>query len=123
MDMVHSDETPNLHSCRLRGISWAVGDPEDGDWTSELILDLDYLVEWVCVDSEPCRFKIAPAQVVFSGVTDLKSHLVWGSTGFQVSVADAVIWSVERSAIADQKVFLDRPYYAWRIQFHAPDGG
>lgn len=121
--MNQADETPNLHSCRLRGISWSVGDPDEGDWTSELTLDVDYLAEWICVGSDPCRFRVAPAQVVFSGVTDLKVHLAWGTTGFQVSVSDAVIWSVDKRAVAEQKIFLDRPYYAWRIELQSPEGG
>src|SRR3569623_127663 len=117
------DDIPNLHSCRLSGISWAVGDPEEGDWTSELTLELDYIVEWICPDSSPCQFRIAPARAIFSGVSVLAVHLGWGSTGIQVSLSDAVIWSVEKAAVMEQKIFLDRPYYGWRIRLHAPERG
>jgi hypothetical protein len=36
------------HDCHIWGVELRVGDPDDGDWTSELALDLDFIVEWIC---------------------------------------------------------------------------
>ncbi len=30
---------------------------------------------------------------------------------------------IERERIADQKVYLDRPYYRWKIALNWPEGG
>jgi hypothetical protein len=38
------------HDCHLRGIRFEAGDPDEGDWTSDLVLDLDFIVEWTSLD-------------------------------------------------------------------------
>lgn len=47
----------------------------------------------------------------------------WGNSGHQVALYQIVIASVERELIQDQKVHLDRPYYAWKIRLNSPDSG
>ena len=56
-------------------------------------------------------------------MTDLRVGIDWGSSGFQVSPNVPSIAAIERDRVADQKVFLDRPYYRWRISLNAPQGG
>ena len=36
------------HDCHIWGIELRAGDPDDGDWTSDLVLDIDFIVEWIC---------------------------------------------------------------------------
>ena len=33
----------SLHDCHIWGIEFRVGDPDDGDWTSDLTFDVDFI--------------------------------------------------------------------------------
>jgi len=105
------------------GIELRVGDPDEDDWTSDLALDLDFIVEWLCGVGGGGQFRVAPATLVFHGVTDLSLDIDWGRSGHQVAIHHASIGSIERERIQDQKVYLDRPYYAWRIRLNWPASG
>jgi hypothetical protein len=41
----------------------------------ELILDLDYILEWVKCQGDKCEFRIVPATLTFKGVTNLRVSL------------------------------------------------
>ena len=85
------------HDCHVWGVALHVGDPAENDWTSDLVLDLDYIVEWICGAD--------------------------GGAQFRVALHAVSIDRVERVRVQDQKVFLDRPYYGWRIVLNWPQGG
>jgi hypothetical protein len=116
-------DTLSWHDCHIWGIDVRAGNADDGDWTSDLALDIDYIVEWVCAPDKPMQFRVAPASLVFHGVTDLRIHITWQPTGFQGSLHPVSIAQIERRPIENQKVFLDRPYYSFRIVTNWPDGG
>jgi hypothetical protein len=109
------------HDCHIWGIELRAGDPDDGDWTSDLVLDIDFIVEWICGTGGGAQFRVAPATLVFHGVTDPKIDIDWGRLGSQVSLHPASIDNVEREPLRNQKVYLDRPYYSWRIRLNWPD--
>lgn len=110
------------HDDHVYGFDLELGDPERDDWTSDLVLDLDHIVEWVRGEDR-MRFRVAPASLVFHGVTDLRIALAWEDTGFRATPYLPSIDAIERRPVEDQKVFLDRPYYAWEIRFNGPRGG
>jgi hypothetical protein len=60
---------------------------------------------------------------VFHGVTDPRINIDWGYSGHQVSLHCVAIDSIERVQVKDQKVHLDRPYYAWIIRLNWPERG
>lgn len=111
------------HDCHIWAVEFRAGDPDDGDWTSDLALDIDFIVEWICGVGGGTQFRVAPATLVFHGVTDPKIDIDWGSSAFQVALHPVSIGNVERERIQNQKVYLDRPYYSWRIRLSWPDGG
>lgn len=111
------------HDCHIWGIELRAGDPDAGDWTSDLALDVDFIVEWICDVGGGGRFRVAPASLVFHGVTDPKIDIDWGRSGFRTALHPVSIGEVERERIEDQKVFLDRPYYAWAVRLNWPRGG
>ncbi len=115
-------DTLSWHDDSVYGLSFRVGDPARNDWTHDLVLDIDHVVAWVR-EGDRIRFRVAPATLVFHGITDLCVRIDWGSSGHRVSHATPSIGRIERERVADQKVFLDRPYYAWRIELNAPAGG
>jgi len=116
-------EDLSWHDCTLWGLAFHPPDPETGDWTRDLVLDIDFIVEWLCGVGGPTRFRVAPAALVFHGITDLRIAVDWGRSGFQVALHEASIDRIEREAITDQKVYLDRPYYRWTIRLNWPKGG
>jgi len=109
------------HDCHIWAVELRAGDSDDQDWTSELVFDIDYIVEWICGVGSGGQFRVAPATIVFHGVTDPRIDIDWGCSGFQASLHPVSIGSVERELIQNQKVFLDRPYYIWKIHLNWPD--
>ena len=124
--MRHTDadfERLSWHDCHVWGLELRVGDPHEDDWTSDLVLRLDYILEWICGVDGGGQFRVAPAELVFHGVTDPEVGIRWGQSGFQVSLSLPSIDRIERALVQDQRVFLDRPYYRWRVGLNWPDGG
>ena len=105
------------HDNEIYSVEFRVGDPERGDWTSDLVLDIDYIVEWVR-GPNGIQFSVAPATLIFHGATDLHMELASGTDGHQVSLTLPSIAAIERERVTDQKVFLDRPYYRWIIRLN-----
>lgn len=119
-----SDPEPSAwHDDTVYGLRLDLGDPERNDWRSDLMLDLDHIVEWVCGVDRRCRFRVAPATLTFHHVTDLQVAVDCGDTGGQVALHALSIDAVTRERIVDQKICFDRPYYRWRIAFNWPQGG
>ena len=116
-------ETMSWHDCHIWGIDLRAGNADDGDWTSDLALDIDYIVEWLCAPDKKMQFRVARADFVFHGITDLRIDVAWQPTGFQVSLHPISIGQIERQPVENQKVFLDRPYYRFRIASNWPPGG
>jgi len=110
------------HDCHIWAIRFDVGDPEAGDWTSDLVLELDYIVEWLRPTEGRFAFRVAPATLVFEGVTDPRIAIDWARTGFQGALHPVSIDRITRERVAQQKVYLDRPYYSWRIALNWPAG-
>lgn len=111
----------SLHDCHIWAVEFRPGDPDDGDWTSDLALDVDFIVEWICRVGGGGQFRVAPATLLFHGVTDPRIAIDWGREGSQVALHPVSIGNVDRELIRDQKVYLDRPYYRWRIRMNWPD--
>ncbi len=111
------------HDCHVHGVSLVTGDPAHGDWVNNLVLDIDYLTQWSCAADGSARFHVAPASLTFHGVTDLRIQIDWSGDRHQVAPHPAAIDQIERELVVDQRVCLDRPYYAWNVRFNWPDGG
>jgi hypothetical protein len=109
------------HDDTVYGLRFEVGDIARGDWRSELVLDLDHIVEWLCGNDRSARFRVAPATLVFHDVTDLRIGLDWGS-GHRTALGEPQIDAITRAAFEDQKISLGQPYYRWRIGLNWPRG-
>ncbi len=114
-------EQLSWHDCHLWGLAFRAGDAND--LLSELALDIDFITEWLSgTDAKPCRFRVAPATLLFQEVTDLRVGLDWGSSGLPVALSPACIEAVARELIPDRIVYPGRPYYRWQIRFTWPTG-
>jgi hypothetical protein len=111
------------HDNALYGLRLDVGDPSRDDWHSDLALDIDHIVEWLCGVDRRVRFRIAPATLTFHDVTDLTVAIDCGDSGGQVALHPLSIDAITRERIREQKICLDRPYYRWRIALNLPRGG
>jgi len=126
--MVDSDDLDfdrfSCHDDSVYGLALQLGDPAANDWRSDLVLDIDHIVEWIPGEAG-MRFRVAPATLVFHGVSDLRIEIDWGMHGWQVAPAPPTIDRIERERMREdaQRIFLDRPYYLWRIAFASPSGG
>ena len=112
------------HDDTLYGLGFRIGDPERGDWRSDLVLDIDHIVEWLKLANGRFGFRVAPAELVFHDVTDLKLAVDWGDSGGQVALNRPSIDQIvrRRQDPADQKICLDRPYHRWQILLNWPSG-
>lgn len=116
-------EPRSWHDDTLYGLRLEIGDPERDDWRSNLVLDLDHIVEWICGSEGDAQFRVAPATLTFHDVTDLQIAVDCGDTGGQVALYTLSIDAITRERIVEQKICFDRPYYRWRIAFNWPRGG
>ena len=111
------------HDNALYGLRLDIGDGSRGDWRSDLVLDIDHIVEWLCGADRRVRFRVAPATLTFHDVSDLKIAIDCGDNGGQVALHALSIDRIARERLDEQKVCLDRAYYRWRIVLNDPPGG
>lgn len=124
MSDTHSDfDDLSWHDCHIWGVELRPGDPDEGDWTSDLALDIDFIAEWICGVDGGVQFRVAPATLLFHGVTDPKIDVDCGRSVSQVAVHPLAIDGIDRELVEEQKVYLDQPYYHWKIRLNWPDGG
>ena len=116
-------ETTSWHDNIVYGLRFDVGDSFRNDWRSDLVLDIDHIVEWICGTAGGAQFRVAPASLIFHDVTDLKLAVDFGDSGHRTAMNELSIDAITRERIEDQKICLDRPYYRWRIAFNLPRGG
>ncbi len=110
------------HDCIFWRISFPVGNPSTAGWASELLLDIDYILDAVS-ENDTIQYRIAPATILFKDVTDLRIDIDWGSSGNQNAIHEVAIDSISRVLQSEAKVCLDRPYYSWEVTTNWPTGG
>jgi len=103
----------SFHDNLLRGVQIRSDFDQD---QSDLVLDIDYIAEWVCSDNG-CEWMVAAADLTFHGVTGLKFSIDWHDDRFQVYTNGDWILDVKRELIVPQLVHLDRPYWRWQFVF------
>ncbi len=116
-------ESLSWHDCSIWGIDFLVGDPDEDDWTDDLVFHLDFIVEWICGVDRKAKFRVAPARLAFHGVTGPKIAIDWGDGRYQVVPHAVTINRITREPIKDQKVFPGRPYFRWTVDVHPPIRG
>jgi hypothetical protein len=92
-------------------------------WKSDLVFDIDYIVEWLCSVGSRAQFKIAAATLTFHHVTDLKVNIDWGDSSMQVAVAEMTLDRIARRRVEKQLICLDRAYYYWTLWLNSPRPG
>ncbi|MCA1707150.1 MAG: hypothetical protein LC808_29335, partial [Actinobacteria bacterium] len=120
----HADfDGMSWHDCCIHGFELLTGDPDRGDWTNDLALDIDFIVQWACGADGGARFHVAPATLTFHNVTDLQIRIAWADSDYRIAIHPASIGRIEREEVIDHGLRLDRSYYAWVVRLNWPDGG
>jgi hypothetical protein len=111
------------HDDTLYGLRFDLGDSFAGDWYADLVFDIDHIVEWVRGEAGKVGFRVAPANLVFHGVTDLKIAIDWGDSGDRTALHDVSIDGITREPVPDQEGYPAREHYRWRIALNWPQSG
>jgi hypothetical protein len=107
------------HDCHIWGIELRTGDPHE--WTSDLVLHLDFIVTWLCGPDGRATFEIAPATLVFHGVTGLQIAIDWSRDVSGAPAHDIAIHQIDR--VEDRTQALRVPLYRWTIETNWPPDG
>lgn len=116
-------ENLSWHDCVIWRITPCIPNSDVNDPTCDLALEIDFIVEWIHTDGNRFKFRVAPATLVFHGVSALHIDIEWDKDHFSVEMHPATIREIKREVIRDQPACLDRPSYDWRICAGWPDAG
>jgi hypothetical protein len=111
------------HDDTVYAFAIRLGDIAAGDWRSELVFDIDHIVEWVCRPGGGAAFLVVPATLTFHDVTDLAVALDYGDSSHRVALGEPQVDRLARTAVEVPQVRLGRPYWRWTIAFNHPRGG
>ncbi|CUK04189.1 hypothetical protein RUE5091_02598 [Ruegeria denitrificans] len=60
-----------FHDNSIYALKLISPDPNNGDWVSELILDIDHIEDWIRRDNGRFSFSLCQVNLCFEGVSDL----------------------------------------------------
>jgi hypothetical protein len=103
-------ENLGWHDNHVHGLSI-----QDGEYAGKLVLDLDYICEWLCGTDRRCSFMLAPADLVFRDVTELRINIEYKS----IAVAPISIGEIRREIIVRTERYTE---CRWQILFNFPQG-
>ena len=117
---MHSDETcedvkHTFHDASVYGMCLISPEPDQQDWRSELILDIDYILEWIKNDDGLISFRLVQAELCFVNVSDLR--VVFGFP--QVTINPLPIDQIVRS---DRPLGVRELYREYRWDIVLNDG-
>jgi hypothetical protein len=103
-------DTLSWHDNHVHGLRISAGQYGSG----ELVLDLDFIVEWVRSDSGGVQFRIAPAWLTFHEVTNLNIQLDYRSAiaalcPFSIAAIERRLESRERYTATVWKIPVNWP--------------
>jgi hypothetical protein len=100
-------ESLGFHDCYVHGIRWASS-------SYSLILDLDYIVQWIEIDGA-YNFWVAPAELSFNYASEVKISMDWEKVPMECQVQD--VHRHDRKATPNGS-----DNYHWEIEFARPSG-
>lgn len=83
---------------------------------SNLIIEIDHILKWDCQE-DTSRFKVVPARLIFSNVTDLRLSIDWGNSGFRNSHAGMAIVGLTKTAVEQGRCDNEPEYFHWAFEF------
>jgi hypothetical protein len=107
------------HDCHIWGMSFRAGEPELNDWTSDFVLDIDFICEWCCTNPNG-RFRVSPAFLAFHGVQSPQITINWGESSLAHPLS---MEEICREGIAQSSLAPGKTNYLWQIKLNWPEGG
>jgi hypothetical protein len=111
------------HDNLIYGLQLWGADPDRNIWRSDLVLDIDHIVEWVRGADGRVKFRIAPATLVFHDVRDLKVDVDFGGGGYPQNLNELSIAKIDKEPAATEAKTAGRAFYRWGFELNLPQGG
>jgi hypothetical protein len=106
------------HDNLIYGIGFEIGDPGKGDWRSDLVFDIDFIVEWLCRENGSCRFLVAPARLAFHDAGDLAIRLDHGDGAGRIAMNELAI-----DRVSSERISGPIDMFRWEFRLASPAGG
>ena len=71
-DKIGENVLHSFHADSIYGICLISPQPDQNDWLSELVLDIDHILEWIKDDNGQISFGLVQANLCFRNVSDLR---------------------------------------------------
>ena len=113
------ESLPSWHDNLIHGMHWRCAEPDRSLWRSELVFDIDHILDWV-PSTEGCfTFLMAPAMLVFHDAGDFEMCLdCRGGDGHRRYLNELSIHHIDRQPSADLP-----GCFRWRVDLNMPRGG
>ena len=98
-------------------------DPDAGNWRSDLVLDIDFISDWLCQADGSVKFRVAPATLTFHDVTDLRIAVDFRDSAHRQTINELSISEVERTETNPEGSSGEQVYYRWTIKLNLPADG
>lgn len=117
MSLPERFEDYNWHDNAIHGLRIVEG--EDG-CSGELVLDIDFIVEWLPPQGEnnAFRFRVAPALLTFHEVTDLVISIDYASS--TAALQPMTIHEIHREVVTNPNGYSS---FAWKVEINWPSNG
>jgi hypothetical protein len=102
------------HDNAIHGIRVEEGD--DG-CLGQLILNIDFIVEWLASTDNTFSFRIAPADLAFHGVSDLIISVNYAAA--TAAVQPMMIHQIHRESMTHPNGYSE---YSWKVEINWPSG-
>ncbi len=114
---------PSWHDNLIYGLRIDAADPDNGLWRSDLVLDIDHILEWLRLEDGSFRFRVAPATLTFHDVTDLRISVAYEGSFAGMNLNELSISEIEQGA----PLARERPQapllFPWCIKLNHPPRG
>ena len=99
-------------------------EPDRQLWHSELVLDIDHIVEWMKPDEAGLiRWRVAPATLVFHDVSDVRIGIDFSRHWPGNLILLPSIHLIEAVPVSSSPGYRGPPRFAWRIVLNEPPEG
>ena len=108
------------HDNLIYGLHLRCPDPDRELWRSDLLLDIDHIIDWVCGADGDVQFRIAAATLAFHDVGRLGIDIDYAQ-GWGDGLTELSIGQIRQEADADPGPRLKR--HRFHIELNVPQGG
>jgi len=114
--LIHEVPDGAFHDDSIYGIRLTSPEPDRDDWRSEIVLDIDHIIEGFRSKDGQVRFRLVQANLCFANVSDL--HVSFAMPDFSI-----VPLPIDRIVRSDDPVVERRENYReFRWSIHLNDG-